>query len=312
MKHLIGMAMAVALAACQTTAAQAPAYNLVDFTDEFDALYTRTEGQAPEARVAAFRAEIVPLFPEFYGYERYSDRLSEEQYNARIARNFERYPAQREAFLARAASFEDLLAPAYASFTQSFPDTGAIGDIHILHSFGEMDGGTRSFGDRIYLIFGIDVMARAHTFTDETPFFHHELFHIYHGRRFPECEEVWCSLWSEGLATYVSAELNPDASASQLLLDVPEPIAGPVDANLREAVCTVRSRLDSREGSDMSALFSFQRLNERLPPRFGYYVGYLAARELGRTHSLQQLADMNHSELRPALESALARLATCD
>lgn len=312
MKHWAGLIVAAALAACQTAAAPAPApYRVVDFTDEFDALYLRTEGQTPDMRVAAFRAEIAPLFPEFYGRERFAHR-TDDQYNARIARTFERYPTLRDRFLARAAAFESLLAPAYNSFARAFPDVGDVGDIYILHSLGEMDGGTRSFGDRVYLIFGIDVMTNAHAFEDETPFFHHELFHIYHQRRFAECAEVWCSLWTEGLAVHVAATLNPGATPSQLLMDVPEPIPGPVDANLHEAVCAVRARLDSRDDADMGALFSFRRLNERLPPRFGYYVGYLAARELGRTHTLQQLADMNHAQVRPALEAALARLATCD
>jgi hypothetical protein len=187
-----------------------------------------------------------------------------------------------------------------------------IGDIHLLNSLGEMDGGTRGFDGRTHLIFGADMMAYLHPYDDEAPFFHHELFHIYHQRFFSDCGAVWCALWIEGLAVHAAKTLNPDATDAQLLLTVPEEIPGPVDANLREAVCEVRARLNSRARDDLQALFSFSRLNERLPPRFGYYIGYLVAREAGRTQSLQQLAQLGRQDVRRAVDAALASLATCE
>jgi uncharacterized protein YjaZ len=175
-----------------------------------------------------------------------------------------------------------------------------------------MDGGTRLTGTENVLIFGADVMGRAHPYTDEEPFFHHELFHVYHARTFGGCEQVWCSLWTEGLAVYVAKSLNSDATPEQLLLTVPEDIPAAVDANLREAVCTVRDRLDSSAAGDTAALFSFQRQTAHLPPRYGYYVGYLVAREAGRRHTIQELAHMDQVTARPIIEASLARLARCE
>jgi hypothetical protein len=293
--------------------AAAQPYRLVDLSDDFAAFYDRTEGMAPAVRIEAFKAEIAPLFPEFYGRGRFAD-LEQSAYDARIGRAIERFPQYREAYARKAASFAALLAPAYASFVQAFPDMASapIGDIYLLNSLGEMDGGTREFSGRGYLIFGADVMARVHPYEDEEPFFHHELFHIYHQRSFSDCGEVWCALWIEGLAVYASITLNPDASDEQLLLTVPEPIPAAVDANLAEAVCTIRARAHSRESADLNAIFSFRRLNEQLPPRFGYYLGYLVAREAGHTRSLQDLARLNEAEAWPVVAAALARLATCD
>jgi hypothetical protein len=300
---------AVFASACQTAGQPPPPFRLIDLSDDYVAFYDRTEGMPPPERVAAFRREIVPLFQEFYGRERF-DELTDERYERRIARSIEQFPALRERYLLKAAAFEGLLASAYGAFAVAFPDVGDIGDVYLVNSLGEMDGGARSFGDRQYFIFGADVMARVHPYEDEEPFFHHELFHIYH-RSFQDCGAVWCALWREGLATYVAQSLNPDASLDHLLLTVPEPIAPAVEANLQEAVCTARARLDSREGSDMQALFSFQRFNERLPPRFGYYVGLLVAREVGRGRSLRELAHLSNGEVRPLIEESLARLATC-
>ena len=84
-----------------------------------------------------------------------------------------------------------------------------------------------------------------------------------------------------------------------------------MEANRAEAVCAVRAHLDSGERADRQALFSFRRMNERLPPRFGYYVGYLVAAQLGRTRSLRQLAELPPSQVRPLIEAALRSLSAC-
>jgi hypothetical protein len=159
------------------------------------------------------------------------------------------------------------------------PDMAPIGYVYLLNSLGEMDGGTREFGGRIYFIFGADMIARHHPPGTERPFFHHELFHIYQGQFFGSCDSVWCNLWTEGTAVLAAAELNPGATDDQLLLNLPEPIRARTDAYFAEAVCAVQSRLESRADDANAALFSFDRLNAHLPPRFGYYVG-IASRRL--------------------------------
>ncbi len=308
---------ALALAACQTADIEpdyspivSDDYQLIDLTDEFSAFYDRAKDLPPRQQLARFQSDIVPLYRQFYGRERFAE-WSDERYEQRILREIERFPRYRSAYEAKSAQFEAMLLPAFASFREAFPDARPVGDIYLLNSLGEMDGGTRMIDSGIFLIFGADVMAQMHPYDDEEPFFHHELFHTYHDEYFGDCGQVWCALWIEGLAVYVSKTLNEDTTDEQLLLTVPEPIPAAVDANLREAVCEVRARLDSSEESDMRALFSFDRLNERLPPRFGYYVGYLAAREAGRTHSVRDLAKLSREPVRPILEAALAQLAMC-
>lgn len=308
MKYLV---LALAALFVSSGAAAAQPYHLIDLTSAFSAAYDRTEGMALPVRIKAFKTEVANEFPEFYGRQRYPS-MTQADYDARIGRAIEGFAALRESYFSKATQFATLLGPAYLSFSRAFPDMGEIGSVYLLHSLGEMDGGTRNFTGENVLIFGADVMARAHPYDDEAPFFHHELFHIYHARTFGGCAEMWCSLWAEGLATYVAKSLNPDATNQQLLLTVPEEIPTPVDANLSEAVCAVRTRLDSTSDSDRNALFSFARLNERLPPRFGYYIGYLVARDAGRQHSLQELAHMDQDTVRPLIEASLARLAHCE
>ena len=228
-----------------------------------------------------------------------------------IARSFGEFADLRPRYERTAASFATMLAPARDDFARRFPDLAPIGEVHLVHSLGEMDGGLRTIGGRRHLVFGADVMARLYAPGDERPFFQHELFHVYHRQFFGECRAVWCALWSEGLAVYVSEQLNPGATDAQLGLVVPRPIRPEVDADRARAVCAVHARFDSERPEDYAPLFYGQAHLAGLPPRFAYYVGYLAAREAARTRSLQELAQLGADEARPVVAAALATLAEC-
>lgn len=300
----------LALAGCQTAPAanaqETPRYHLVDLSGDFVRFYDATEGQSDTDRLAAFHRDVASRFPEFYDAARF-DAGREDQ---RVLGAIRQFPSIRESYLRASAQFSAAMDPAFTSFTRAFPDMQPIGDVYLVHSLGEMDGGTRDFHDQTYFIFGADIMARVHAgFSSEQPFFHHELFHRYHQRFFGDCEPVWCGLWQEGLAVYVAAQLNPAASDSELLLSSPQPIRAAVDANRVLAFCAVKARLESTAQNDYAQLFQGQSHVEGLPPRFGYYVGYLVAQEAGRTHTLQQLAHMPAAEVHPLIEAALTTLA---
>jgi hypothetical protein len=310
--------MGLALGACASTstrppAGPQPAFTLVNLTDAYSAFYDRTEGLERSARVAAFKAEFATSFPGFYDTDRIQAMFgaSAERYDGMIAASFDAFPAERAAIARTSANFEALLTPTREDFARNFPDLAPIGDIYLVHSVGEMDGGTRSINGRRYFVFGADMIAKLYPPGSERPFFQHELFHIYHGQFFDTCDEVYCGLWREGLAVYVSEQLNPGATDAQMGLTSPRPIRPEVDANLPAAVCAVRARLGSDDRDDYGRLFLGQASVEGLPPRFGYYVGYLVAREAGRTRSLQTLAHMSAAEARPVIEAALGALADC-
>lgn len=305
-------ALVLALAcACQSTPTVAPPapFTLVDLSDDFTRFYDRSREMPAETRASAFRAEMAELFPGFYDPARF-DGVSPQHYDQRLAQAIEAFPAIREAYTDTATSFEETLAPARASFVESFPDLAPMGDIYLLHSLGEMDGGTRMIDGRLRLIFGADVMARIHEPGRAQPFFHHELFHIYHYQYFPGCDLTWCDLWQEGLATWVAHQLNPQASDKQLLLEFPRPLRPEVDAELSTAVCAVRANFDR---AAPRGFFTGGRAPGigALPPRFAYYVGYLAAREAARERSTRDLALLNNQAARPVVEAALGALSAC-
>lgn len=306
----------VLAAACQTAAPEPPAaeaapFTLVDLTHEYSAFYDRTQGMESAGRVEAFKTEFATLFPGFYDTERVRAFATAERYNGLIARSFETFDALRPRYERTAAGFEAMLGPAREDFARHFPDIAPIGDIYLIHSAGEMDGGIRFINGRRYMVFGADVMAQLYGPGDERPFFQHEVFHVYHAQFFESCDEIRCALWREGLAVYVSEQLNPGATDAQMGLAIPRPIRPEVDANLPAAVCAVRARLGSDARDDYAPLFLGQASLDGLPPRVGYYVGYLVAREAGRTRTLQQLAHLRAEDVRPVIEAALGTLATC-
>jgi len=286
-------------------------YVLVDLATPYATFWAETRGLATPERVAAFKSRFNVLLPGFFTAQRVG-WMSDAEYDAAIARSLENFPAIREKFAAATSAIAKLLAPAHESFTKSFPDLRPIGPIYIVHSLGEFDGGTRPVSGVNRVMFGADVIARLHDFPDERPFFHHELFHVYHAQFFEECEQAWCPLWMEGLAVLAAKRLNPAATDVELLLSSPRPIRPDVDRDRKQAVCAVSARLDSTAPADYATLFSNGQVPAELPPRFGYYVGYLVANEAAKKQSLIHLAHLDNAAARGVVNAALDRLASCN
>ena len=305
---ILGLALA---AAGHAGAQAAPArLTLVDLTPAFDQAWTATAGLPDAERVLAFKAAFEKLLPGFYSHER--RKWPVVRYDDLLLRSLQRYPETRAGIASVSSRFNRQFQAALASFEAAFGPMTGYPTAYLVHSLGEFDGGTRALPSGIHLLFGADVIARLHGGNSILAFFHHELFHLYHGRSLRECGQVWCGLWAEGLAVHVSLVLNPGATDAELLLTIPEPIRPRVDAAGAEAFCAVLQRLDSAREEDYAALFlASKRLSANLPPRFGYYVGYLVAAELARGRSLKELAALPNAEVRPLVEGVLRRLGGC-
>lgn len=286
-----------------------------NIADDFTAFWDDTQNLPLAERRALFKTQIGSKFADFYNAERYvtSDFSKEEAeiwFNEKIDDAIEEFPNIREQYTQKTDQFDAYLKDNTDSFIQNFPDLEIKHKIYIIHSLGEMDGGTRDFYGRDYLVFGVDGMVQYHDFPDyktESPFFHHELFHVYHRDFFTGCDNVWCYVWTEGLATYVAKQLNPDATESELLLNYPIGMAQDVRRNLRPNLIDLKSRIATSEEADYRALLSLGD-DGNLPARRGYYLGYLIANEMGKEHTLQDLARMPRDEVEPLFMKALDTL----
>ena len=313
MKLLSLIAAALWLAGCTTTPAKAPqgTLQLVDLTDDFARVHDRDVSLPDAERTARLKAEFARLLPGFYDEKRLE--VSAGKYDAHLLNHLKAFPEKRAGIERVSREFAASLAPAQRSFEQEFGPMTGYPPVYLVYSMNEFDGGTRDLPEGTRLLFGADVIDRIYKTVPIQPFFHHELFHLMHNRTFRECEQLWCAVWTEGLATYVAATLNPGVDDDALLLTSPRPLRAAVEANRTEAVCAVMSRLNSTSNDDYKPLFmgGGQGIRPNLPPRFGYYVGFLVAQNLAKSRSLKQLAAMGHEEARPLIEKSLRSMAVC-
>ena len=277
----------------------------IDLTTDFSRFVDETTGIENPARVAAFKTRMDALLPGFYA-PRFG--ATPERYDARISGAFADFAKLRPKYELVQRDFPAAFEAGIQHFRKFFPGFTPNVPVYLLHSLGEMDGGTRELGGNTYLIFGADVIAQIHQPRDLTPFLDHELFHVEHHKHFPDCDQVWCSLWAEGLATYAAKVMNPGADDRQLLLTFPQPIRGAVDATWPDALCFTKARLFSTDPADLDALFVGGADAKAFPERFGYYVGLRVAEEAGRKFKLPALAKMPPDESKAVLAAAIDRL----
>jgi len=280
--------------------------NVVDLTGQFDRFAMATKDMPDDQRVVSFEEQIGPMADGFYSRDRTPDG-----YDFRVLVQLKTYPERRAATLAVSQEFNALFAPARRKFESVFGPVSSRQPVYLIDSMGELDGGTRELNGKSTLLFGADVIAEVHSGKSLAPFFYHELFHLYRETYASNCMTIWCSLWEEGLATYVASKLAPGAGDDELILNLPAPIRPRVEANRRRAICAIVRRLDSTTVDDFSALFQGDDRLPGFPSRMGYYVGYLVARDIGRTHGLHEMAEMSLVEARPLIDASLARMATC-
>jgi len=296
-----------AITALTAVPAAAKGPGLVSLADAFPKYYDSTAALPQAERVARFRTEFAALLPGFYAPR----TRTEANYERAIAKSIEGFPAIRAKYQAVERSFPKAFAQGQKSFRKVFPDYRLNVPVYLLHSLGEMDGGTREIDGKIVGVFGADVIAKIHTPDTIKPFLDHELFHLYHQRFFPDCDPLWCSLWQEGLAVYVAAQLNPGATDAELLLTQPNPIRPAVEPRLREAMCSLSAKLESTDQDDYAPFFFGQASHGPFPPRYGYLLGYMLVQKIGAGRTLEQLAKLPHDKVKAELVAAIASYGSC-
>jgi uncharacterized protein YjaZ len=142
----------------------------------------------------------------------------------------------------------------------------------------------------------------------------HELFHIYHSSFHPGWSgqsrgkdiPLYRLVWSEGLATYASQQLNPQATQAAIFRSVA--LASSCQEHLRSLAGSLVESLDSTQKAPFMEWMSGQARSSGVPPRAGYYFGWRIAAAAGRDRSLQKLARLSDSEVRGAMVRELQQL----
>ena len=286
---------------------------LVDAAEGCADFWRRAPGATPEEQVRAFddllRAPHPTLYtPAVLGLpEPLSTSVPER---LKKAAGFRPDPARVDEV--RRTLDADLQSAA-VQFRKTFPDFVSRRPISVVCSLGAFDGGTRPIEGAEALLFGPDVIAafRPRGF-NLRPFLEHELFHVHHGNLHPDApENVAQELWEEGLATYVSAALNPGATHDEI--SVPDRLIAEAAPRIPELSRRLLAHLDDPSGGPTYRQFFLASTEKvEVPSRSGYLIGWQIAERLGRTRSLAELAAMSPAQSRAAIERELRTMAQSD
>jgi hypothetical protein len=189
--------------------------------------------------------------------------------------------------------FNEERASIQTKFLSTFPDfDSSRARIYLMLSLFRFDGKIPHDNPHMLLL-GLDGLAKFHGTHVRLPvILSHELFHVYHFQvnplpRDPDQIELYRLIWQEGLATYVSQVLNPDASLADVLLDPRLAKEGPRFIPMLAHI--LLTQLESKD-DDMVARYLSYRRGGQIPARMGYLIGYEIAKRAAAAHPLTELA----------------------
>jgi hypothetical protein len=281
-------------------AAAASSCRVIDATKDFWPLVGRLAKATPAEQAAAFRADVIGRFPELYT----RDVLGTDDSRQLDAEVVAAIAAARKNRLHARQVVETLTTeiPVYiARFRKSFPDFKCDFPIYLMISLGHMDGAGRVVSASPALVLGVEVIDRIETPAQMPVFFTHELFHRYNYRvagfsdDTSDRQPIWRTLWAEGLATYVSAEQNPDRPLSDVMI-FPSDLAERAAPQIERLARALRDN-DAADPSLYAEYFEAGSAKDGTPPRAGYYVGYRVASLAARRYTLYQLAHLRGAAL---------------
>jgi hypothetical protein len=293
--HILVIVLSVSFSTMTNTSDSNPEPTIHDLVQPFLSYWKRSKDLSIERKVERLKKEIIPLFPEFYNtrIERWSKRGKTP--DKELASQINEFPLIEANFTKKANELSQVIDQSLKTFINEFPEMNPYFDIYVIHSLGEMDGGTRQYGKKNYFILGIDGMVKYHKdFTSEVPFFHHELFHVYHGQYLTEDMIFWIALWGEGLATYTAEKLNPHAPIEELMLS--KSVITNINKNIEFYWKDILAKLESRDENEYEKYFLMSSTDKKIVNRAGYYLGYLIAKEAGKTKSMSELVKLKPDE----------------
>jgi hypothetical protein len=208
--------------------------------------------------------------------------------------------------------FEEQRASIQAKFLAAFPDfDSSKARVYLMLSLFRFDGKIPHDNPRMLLL-GMDGLAKFHGADARLPvILSHELFHVYHFQVNPlprdiDEVELYRLIWQEGLATYVSQMLNPDASLAAVLLDPRLAEEGPKFVPM--VAHSLLPQLKAKDDATTVRYLSYKR-GGQIPARMGYLIGYEIARRTAATHQITELARLRGRPLLNLVRREIENLA---
>jgi len=270
--------------------------------------FLRIAPEEKESRARLFAESVIQPHPEVYDRPQIfkTDTASLEQY-------LDRLPAYLPAIKQIHDRFREHCDAIEATFLNEFPDFDCSkARVYLMLSLFRFDGKIPHDNPHVLLL-GLDGLAKFHgADTRLSVLLSHELFHVYHFQVNPlpgniDDVALYRLVWQEGLATYVSKQLNPDASLADVLLDPRLAQEGPryIPVVARDLVTQLESVDDAT-----TAMYLSNWRGGQIPARMGYLIGYEIARKLAATRSVRELARLRGQPLLNLVRRTMQILAT--
>lgn len=278
--------------------------NVINWGNSYSHFWGKAQGQPFEIQMKIWDEIIESPHQKFYSQVVWGNVDSPNylvRKTKRLAEIFKEYSKQASAIEANFRTFEATLAVQEKKFKITFPSARLKLPIMAVTAptFNGKSDSYEDGGHIHFLAFGIDLL----TIRGDNPdvLYTHELFHAYHSEVSAIQDDgaaddavLLDSLWAEGLATFVSHELNPSASMQAVFLD--GALANTSEEKLpyfaRKFLEVKNERVHSKTHPEVYGhWFLMAKCPSNLSPcRAGYFLGYRVAKKLRQTYTLDQMA----------------------
>lgn len=252
-------------------------------------------------------------------------RSGYEQSFARTLPYFKKYEFQiKDEF----SHFDQRVIAAIGAFSSIFPDFNLSQvPIYGVPSLMIFNGQSAEVDKKPVLVFGIDMIVilknesglipGAQFKSNSDVLYAHEIFHIYHNKKQGFSEEkvlqsgrLIHAAWNEGLATYASSLVNPNATNGELLMD--DALAKECSLKQGELIKKfariANMEFGKPEGRSIyKDWFLLSSKDKNIPIRAGYCVGLTLARMVAQKFSISEMVSWRFEEVPDKLSSFLPR-----
>jgi hypothetical protein len=272
--------------------------------------YLRIAPEGREDRAKLFAQSIVEPHPEIYS------RLQIFKTDpATLAKYLDNLGTYLPAIKLIHARLQEQCEPIQATFLKAFPDFDcAKAKVYFMLSLFRFDGKIPHDNPHMLLL-GVDGLAKFHGADVKLPVvLSHELFHVYHFQvnpppRLADDVALYRLIWQEGLAIYVSQQLNPDASLSDVLLDPRLAQEGP--RYIQTVARDLLTQLESVDDATAATYLSYWP-GGQIPARMGYLIGYEIVKKMAENLSVHELARIRGYQLLSVVRREMKALASGD
>jgi len=321
MKRLALTLLALLSLNCQSLDKKKPLHQkiplkIVSFKKEYKEFWEVAREKSFDEQLDLWNKIIEPAYPKFYDQVIHNKENS-KNWNDRKRKSakklFKKLPEIHHLVLEEFNNFEPRIREQISKFTKLFPDANFTSfKIIAAPTLLRFNGQTNSIDTKPILAFGMDFLAllkREPLFISEMNYAHntesfygHELFHLYGEPRvgitskevaMNEAKLV-IALWNEGIATYVSSLLNPNATLAEQFMDYTLARECPTQLKKlkREFKKDMKKPLyDPKDRSSYIKWFLLSSKDKSIPIRAGYCLGYFVVKDLAKVYTVHEMAN---------------------